>query len=42
MTNDIQEQRMRDYFIQATKEILRGEGLKSLSVRNIAGRGDTL
>jgi AcrR family transcriptional regulator len=35
---DIQEERMRDYFIQATKEILKGEGLKCLSVRNIADR----
>lgn len=32
----IQEQRMRGYFIQATKEILKGEGIKSISVRNIA------
>lgn len=37
MTNkEIQERRMRDYFIQATREILRGEGLKSVSVRRIA------
>jgi AcrR family transcriptional regulator len=35
---EIQEKRMREYFIQATKEILKGEGLKSLSVRNIADR----
>jgi AcrR family transcriptional regulator len=35
---EIQEQRMRGYFIQATKEMLKGEGLKSLSVRNIADR----
>lgn len=33
---EIQEKRMREYFIQATKSILKGEGLKSLSVRNIA------
>jgi AcrR family transcriptional regulator len=33
---EIQEQRMKNYFIQATKEILKGEGLKSLSVRSIA------
>nr|WP_315201412.1 TetR/AcrR family transcriptional regulator [uncultured Flavobacterium sp.] len=33
---EIQEQRMKDYFIQATKEILKGEGLKALSVRSIA------
>ncbi len=33
---EIQEQRMKQYFIQATKEILRSEGLKNVSVRNIA------
>ena len=33
---------MKDYFILATKEILKGEGLKSLSVRNIADRGQRL
>lgn len=33
---EIQEKRMREYFIQATKDILKGEGLKSISVRNIA------
>ncbi len=32
----IQEQRIRGYFIQATKDILKGEGLKGVSVRNIA------
>jgi AcrR family transcriptional regulator len=32
----IQEQRMKEYFIQATKEILKGEGMKALSVRSIA------
>ncbi|HOZ13667.1 MAG TPA: TetR/AcrR family transcriptional regulator [Tenuifilaceae bacterium] len=32
----IQEKRMRGYFIQAAKEILKGEGLDSISVRNIA------
>lgn len=31
-----QEARMRAYFIQAAKEILRGEGLRGISVRNIA------
>jgi len=36
--NVIQEQRMRGYFIQATKELLKGEGLKALSVRSIAGQ----
>jgi AcrR family transcriptional regulator len=35
---EIQEQRMKDYFIQATKDILKGEGLKGLSVRNIADK----
>ena len=35
---EIQEQRMRGYFIQATKEIIKGEGIKSVSVRNIADR----
>ncbi|MBU2491096.1 MAG: TetR/AcrR family transcriptional regulator [Bacteroidetes bacterium] len=35
---EIQEQRMKGYFIQATKEILKGEGLKSISVRNISER----
>ena len=34
----IQEERIRGYFIQATKEILKGEGLSALSVRNIADR----
>jgi len=33
---ELQEQRMKDYFIQATKEILKSEGLKCISVRNIA------
>lgn len=32
----IQEQRMKGYFIQAAMEILRGEGIKDLSVRNVA------
>ena len=35
---DIQEQRIRGYFIEAAKEMLKGEGLKSISVRNIAER----
>lgn len=34
--NQIQEQRMKEYFIQATKDILKGEGIKHVSVRNIA------
>ena len=33
---EIQEQLMKGYFMQATKELLKGEGLKSLNVRNIA------
>ncbi|HPR32945.1 MAG TPA: TetR/AcrR family transcriptional regulator [Prolixibacteraceae bacterium] len=33
---EIQEKRMKDYFIQATKDILKAEGITSLSVRNIA------
>ena len=36
--NEIQEHRMKGYFIEATKEMLKGEGLKSISVRNIAER----
>lgn len=35
---EIQEQRMRSYFIEAAKEIIRGEGFKAISVRNIAER----
>lgn len=35
---EIQEQRMKGYFIQATKDILKGEGLKNISVRNVAER----
>ncbi len=34
----IQEQRIRGYFIEATREILKGEGLKSVNVRAIAER----
>lgn len=34
--NLIQESRMRNYFIDATKNIIRGEGVRSLSVRNVA------
>ncbi|HRZ76672.1 MAG TPA: TetR/AcrR family transcriptional regulator [Bacteroidales bacterium] len=34
--NEIQEQRMRGYFIEATRELLKAEGLKSVSVRSIA------
>ncbi len=32
----IQEQRIRGYFVQAAKDILRSEGLKGISVRNVA------
>lgn len=35
---EIQEKRMKGYFIQATKDILKGEGIKSVSVRNIADK----
>lgn len=39
MTNTkLKEERTKGYFIEATKEILRGEGSKALSVRNIAER----
>ena len=34
----IQEQRIKGYFIQATKDLLKGEGLRVVSVRNIADR----
>lgn len=34
----LQEERMKGYFIQAAKEILKSEGLKAISVRNIAER----
>ena len=35
---EIQEQRMKGYFLQAAKEMIKGEGLKSISVRNVADR----
>ena len=35
---EIQEQRIRGYFIEATREILKGEGLKSVNVRAVAER----
>ena len=35
---EIQEERIKGYFIEAAKEMLKGEGLKSISVRNIADR----
>lgn len=34
----IQEGRMKSYFIQATKELLKNEGLQMVSVRNVADR----
>lgn len=34
----LQEERMKGYFIQAAKEILKSEGIKAISVRNIAER----
>jgi len=33
---EIQEQRMRAYFIESTKGLLRSEGLKSVNVRSVA------
>ncbi|MCW3465030.1 TetR/AcrR family transcriptional regulator [Chitinophaga nivalis] len=35
---EIQEQRVRGYFIAATKDLLKSEGLKSVSVRNVADK----
>ena len=35
---ELQEQRMKGYFLQATKEMLKAEGLKSISVRSIADK----
>jgi AcrR family transcriptional regulator len=35
---EIQEKRMRGYFIDATREILKGEGLRSVNVRAVADR----
>lgn len=35
---EIQEQRIRGYFIQASKEMLKGEGLRALNVRSVADR----
>ena len=35
---ELQESRMRTYFLEATQEILKSEGLKALSVRSIADR----
>ncbi|MDP4292271.1 MAG: TetR/AcrR family transcriptional regulator [Bacteroidota bacterium] len=35
---EIQEQRIKGYFLEAAKEMLKGEGLKSINVRSIAER----
>jgi AcrR family transcriptional regulator len=35
---DIQAQRMKGYFIQAAKDILKSEGLRGISVRNVADK----
>ena len=35
---ELKEQRIKGYFIQAAKEILVGEGIKSLSVRSVSER----
>jgi AcrR family transcriptional regulator len=38
MMNAIQEERMKGYFLSAAKELIRGEGLKVMSSRNVAER----
>lgn len=35
---EIQEQRIRGYFIDATREMLKGEGIRSINVRAVADR----
>lgn len=35
---EIQEQRIKGYFLQATKELLKSEGLRSVNVRTVADR----
>jgi len=35
---EIQERRMKGYFIDATKDLLKGEGLSAVSVRSVADR----
>ena len=35
---ELQKQRMRGYFIESTKDIIRGEGVRAVSVRNISER----
>jgi len=37
-SKDIQEQRIKSYFIEATKEIIKSEGIKALSVRTVSVR----
>ena len=36
--NAVQEERMRGYFIEAAKEIIRGEGIEAVSSRSVAER----
>lgn len=36
MVNEIQEKRMKNYFIDSAKAIIRGEGVKAVSVRTVA------
>ena len=36
--NPLQEERIKGYFIQAAMEILRGEGIRDLSVRHVADK----
>ena len=38
LKKEIQERRMKNYFVQGAKEILKGEGLRGISVRNVAER----
>lgn len=38
MENNIKEERTKGFFIQAAKEIIKGEGISALNVRNIAER----
>lgn len=35
---ELQETRMKGYFLEATREILKGEGLKAISARSVAER----
>lgn len=36
VANEIQEARMKTYFIEAAKEIIKGEGIRCINVRNVA------